>query len=272
MAEATPSSPYDPQPVEERPLGNAPLVRVLAQVRHPALLSLAGEAANQTALRVAEALDDHYPIFEAGRETGIILTPAGVKEHKDSGAGIWRLRNPKETWQVSFGKEFVALETSMYEGRTHFCSQLAVVLSAYVGEVRPPSATRIGVRYTNRITESQNLTRIKELVRTEVLGPVGTELPTDAELSHSFSQAQFATIDGGSLLNWGLLPANGVFDPMLTSTDSPSWILDIDAFHSSKVPFEAQAVTELARSLATRAYTHFRWAVTEEFLNTYRGS
>ena len=270
MVAAIPSSPYDPEAVEECRLGNAPLVRVLAQVRHPALLSLTGEEANQTALRVAHALDDHFPIFEAARETGIIVTPAGVKEHQDSGAAIWRLRDSKETWQVSFGKEFLAIETSAYDGRTHFCDQLSSVLSAYVNEVRPPSATRIGVRYTNRITEPRDLTRIKDLVRRELLGLVGTEFPAGTELLHSFSQAQFATIDGGSSLNWGLLPANTSFDPSLTAVDLPSWILDIDAFHSARVPFEVETVTELARSLAGRAYTHFRWAITEEFLNTYR--
>lgn len=272
MSVLIPASPYDHDFVEEQPLANAPLVRVLAQVRHPALLSLAGGAANETALRVAQALDDHYPIFEAGSETAIVVTPAGVKEHEDSSTAIWRLRNPKETWQVSFAKEFIAIETSSYEGRTQFCEQLNLVLSAYVKEVHPPSATRIGVRYTNRVTEQRNLERIRDLTRPELLGPVNTSLPAGSELSHYFSQAQFATVDGGSLLRWGLVPAGNTFDSTLAPASVRSWVLDIDAFHSSKVPFETGSVTELARSLATRAHTHFRWAVTEEFLAAYRGS
>ncbi|MEU8152555.1 TIGR04255 family protein [Micromonospora sp. NPDC048986] len=270
MAVAIPTSPYDPTPLEEQPLGNAPLVRVLAQIRHPALLSLASDAATETALRVAQSLSEGYPIFEAGRETAVIVTPEGVKEQKNSGASIWRLRDPKETWQVSFSKEFLAVETSAYEGRTHFFQQLQAVLSTYVEQVKPPSATRIGVRYTNRVAEPQHLDRLKQLVRPELLGPVGTELPGSARLLQTVSQAQFSVPNGGSLLHWGLVPPNGAFDPTLTPLESQSWILDIDAFHSEKSPFEAKAITELARRLAVQAHTHFRWAVTEDFLRTYR--
>ncbi len=266
---AIPTSPYDDDFIEEYPLKRAPLVRVLAQVRHPSLLALTGDPSNPAALRIASSLSDQFPIFEATRERAIAVTPEGVKEVEEGGTPLWRLRNADETWQISFSSKFLALETSKYVGREDFCDRLESVLSVYAEEVRPPSSTRIGIRYTNRISIKTEIDRIAELVRSELLGPTAAPMPSGVELAHSLSGAQFVTPTGGSLLNWGLLSANGIFDPMIPPLDVPSWLLDIDVFNSGKLPFDATDLAGLAKTLATRAYTHFRWAVTAEFLRTF---
>jgi uncharacterized protein (TIGR04255 family) len=222
-------------------------------------------------LRVASSLSEQFSIFEATRERTIAITPEGVKEADDSGTPIWRLRSDDDNWQVSFSSQFLSLETSKYSGRTDFIRRLKVVLDAYQSQVKPPSAIRIGVRYTNRISESEDLQKIGELVRKELLGPTATKLPSQARLGHSISNAQFESGSGGSLLNWGLLGSRGVFDLMIPPLDKPSWLLDIDVFDTDRVPFDAPRLSELAEGLAKRAYTHFRWAVTEEFLKTYGG-
>jgi uncharacterized protein (TIGR04255 family) len=113
---------------------------------------------------------------------------------------------------------------------------------------------------------------LAELIRPELLGPAATSLPSGVQLQHSVSGAQFATATGGSLLNWGLLSANGVFDPTIPAIDTPSWLLDIDVFSSEKAVFDADQLIGVTRDLAARAYTHFRWAVTENFLETFEGS
>jgi uncharacterized protein (TIGR04255 family) len=270
-AAAVPISPYDDEFLEEYPLGRAPLVRVLAQVRHPSLLALTGDSSNSVALRIASSLADQFPIFEATRERAIAVTPEGVRETEEGGTLLWRLRNADETWQVSFSNQFLAFETSNYGGRSDFCKRLESVLSTYKKEVNPPFIIRTGIRYTNRISGEAEIKRIEELFRPELLGPTAAKLPPDVQLGHSISGAQFATAAGGSLLNWGLLSANGIFDPMIPPLEKPSWLLDIDVFNTEKKPFDVAGLTGLAQSLASRAYTHFRWAITEEFLNTFGG-
>lgn len=272
MPSEPPHSPYDLDFTEECPLADAPLVRVLAQVRHPALRVLSGEQGNDIALRIARRVAEEYPVFDRQHESTYVVTPEGVREERDTTAFIWRLRDASEAWQLSFGKEFVALETASYAGRRDFCDRLARALRAYAEEVAPPSASRIGIRYTNRLDQAAHLKDIARLIRTELLGPVSLELPPSVALGHSFSQAQFLAPDGGSILNWGYLPANGLFDPTMKPTATASWLLDIDAFHSTKVDFDAEHLDSLTRTLAARAYTHFRWAVTDEFLETFKGS
>ncbi|MEV4626418.1 TIGR04255 family protein [Micromonospora sp. NPDC049523] len=266
-----PTSPYDDEPLEEVHLGTAPLIRALAQVRHPALRVLAnGEEGNEAALKVAARLAKHYPIFEAGQESAILVTPEGVKEAKSESSWIWHLRSPDELWQVSFTRSFIALETSQYQGRTDFLARLTQVLTTYAEEIEPPSYSRVGVRYTNRVSKAEHIGKLAQLVRPELLGLAGTQTPNTARLAQSFGQAQYVTDLGGSTLNWGLLPPNGIFDPTLKPSKDTSWILDIDIFNGKKGPFDATSLSHLVQELATRAYTHFRWAVTEEFLRAFK--
>ncbi|MER7587946.1 TIGR04255 family protein [Micromonospora sp. NPDC127501] len=265
-----PASPYDDEAIEEVPLASAPLVRVLAQVRHPALLVLSNEEeGTEAAMRVGSRIAKQFPIFESGHESSVLITQEGIKEKKADSSWIWRLRSGDDAWQVTFTRNFVALETSRYRGRTDFLERLSQVLTAYGKEIDPPSVSRVGFRYTNRISDTSHIDMLPELVRPELLGPAGAPLPENATLTHAFGQSQFVTDWGGSLLNWGLLPPNGVFDPTITPTANKSWILDLDLFNSQRRPFDASSLVLTANNLAGRAYTHFRWAVTSKFLEVF---
>jgi uncharacterized protein (TIGR04255 family) len=270
-APAYPASPYDVEHVDEVPLRHAPLVRVLAQVRHPALRALSGEQAEFTALNVSARLSDAYPIFEVARESAIVVTSNGVTETNELATPIWRLRNPDENWQISFTKDFIAIETKAYAGRTEFCDRLREALLTYQEVVRPPSIIRVGVRYTNRLVADEHLSRLADLVRGELLGPAVAELPAGVNLAHSFGQAQYGLPDGGSLLNWGILPPNSTFDASIPPIPGRSWLLDIDCFSIARSAFDASVASDLARQLATRAYAHFRWSVTEGFIRAFKG-
>ena len=271
MAYPTPASPYDDQDIEEIDLRDPPLVRVIAQVRHPPLTALIADTGKETALRVAEGLSASYPIFEETRDAQYIVTSDGIEE-RQTASSTWHLRSADEQWQVSFGREFVALDASSYAGRNDFHVRLEEALRVYAETVSPPSATRLGIRYTNRIEDQALLADMPRFIRQELLGPLSSDLPREITLAHVFSQAQFNEPAGGLVLNWGLLPPNGLFDPTLKPLTTTSWVLDIDAFSSTRLPFDPTSLVDASKSLADRAYRSFRWAVKEDFLQAFRSS
>jgi len=233
------ASPYDDQEIDEVDLGAAPLVRVLAQIRHPSLAVLVGGAGTNTALRIAERLSKSYPIFQPVQEATFLLSPEGVEEAQGQST-IWRLGSADEVWQVSLNKDFLSIETKRYEGRLDFLDRFRQVLMVYSKEVSPPAASRVGIRYTNRIEEPGLIAEISRLVRPELLGPVASrgKLSDEVNLLHAFSQARYAQGSGGLIVSWGLLPPDGVIDVTLSATSKVSWILDIDSFDATRVSFD----------------------------------
>lgn len=266
------ASPYDDQEIEETYLGNAPLVRVLAQVRHPTLAVLVGSEGKSAALRVAERLSKDYPIFNTVKDAQLVVLPKGIERVREDST-TWRISSSDENWQVSLNQGFISFETSKYEGRSDFCRRLSRVLTAYSQEIEPPTASRTGIRYTNRIDDPGIIANLPDLVRPELLGPAASNLPNGVQLRHSFSQAQYLNGEGGGLLvNWGLLPPDSGIDATISPVPRPTWILDVDSFEANKRSFDAQVLSEMVRDLASRAYQCFRWAVTDEFIDTFRGS
>jgi uncharacterized protein (TIGR04255 family) len=267
-----PTSPYDPRELEEVPLDNAPLVRVLCQVRHSALLSLASENSNELALRFAGRISDDYPLYTVSREAGIVITPTGMENDNRTASTLWRLKSKDEVWQVTFSKDFISLETAKYDGRNKFQDRLTNILAAYNEEINPPVASRIGLRFTNRIDNEDQLKNLDSLVRTELLGHVNVDLPSGVTMEHSFGQAQYLDSAGGLTYNWGLLPAGGMFDVTLPAVPRPSWVLDIDVFSSTRTAFNADVLASVMNNLAVRAYTCFRWSVKPHFLEVFESA
>lgn len=103
LAEPTPLGAESPAEV---PLRDAPLERVIAQVRFPPILSIHktdGVADFQEALRA------DYPHLHRNDVRNIEIGPG--LEPNISEAVVWRLADRPEPaeWRVSLGKDFVAL-------------------------------------------------------------------------------------------------------------------------------------------------------------------
>ncbi|MEU9824744.1 TIGR04255 family protein [Micromonospora chersina] len=269
MSASPPASPpenYDPAEVQ---LAAAPLVRVVAQVRHPALTALLGEHGEKTALRFAELVSDTYPIFGKTHEAEMVVTSKGL-EGRPGQFITWHLKSADELWQVSFNHEFIALDTKRYSGRRDFCDRFDRIVESYGKVVNPPHASRIGVRYTNRIEDQELLERLPALVRPEVLGPASLMPSPSANLQLSFTQAQYAFERYRLLAHWGLLPPGAVIDTSLTPAQQRSFTLDLDAFSDTQSEFCREEVGSTLRDLTKGAYRYFRWAVTDAFLDEFK--
>ena len=265
--------PLTPTPMPEIPLSQAPLTRVIAQVRFPPILAIRDP--DKVAV-LQEALRETYPNLSQDQVHSMELTGGQTPNIRQS--SIWRLADGEKNapWRVSLGVDFVALETSSYESRDDFLDRLSAVTTAVEQAFKPASASRLGLRYIDRLT-GEAVDRVGELILPEVLGiirPLRNSHPALAEsVIHLMTEAQFLAQDGARVQGrWGQLPKNATYDPdTLEPIAKPSWILDLDMFTTESQPFSSEELLTTATGFAKSLYWLFRKMVTEEFLRFYGG-
>lgn len=258
--------PLSGPPPAEVPLPNAPLVRVIAQVRFPQILAIRSP---DTVAKFQEAIRATYPVLEEEQVRHVVLHPAGQPSVRDD--VVWRFRDKEQGWRVSLGTGFVALETTRYHSRQDFLERLRKVLTAIENSLNPQEAVRLGIRYIDRV-EVSDPNKIVQLIEPSVLGIAA--IPVGRIAQHVLTEAVFPTEEGGSIqARWGHLPMQATIDPeALEPIDAASWILDLDMFTTQAQPFSAEGLIETATKFSERIYTVFRWMVTSEFLRAYGGA
>lgn len=253
----------DPPPTEIH-LSQAPLVRVIAQVKFPEALNV----------ERADVVSDFQTAI--AQSYGVLKRESGIRVASDIVGGSqalthWRFSDDplKWKWRVTLASGFVALETAKYTTRAEFFERLEMVLEAVHVHIKPTLCTRTGVRYVNRIA-GQDVIEARTLVRAEMLGLLSTVAAERA--SHVLTQAAFE-IDGKKLqVTCGLLPPNGTPDPnVIDPLAEPSFVLDIDVSDESPSSFAPETIAARAKSFAERNYTFFRWAVSDQFLLRFGG-
>ena len=263
----------NPTPTPEVPLPRSPLVRVLAQARFPTILAIRDPD------RVAvfqDALRETYPNLNQDQVHSIRLGRGEAPDIRQD--LIWRLadREPGPGWRVSLGVDFVAVETSTYDSRRDFLDRLRTVLSVVEESFKPASASRLGLRYIDRLT-GEAVDRVSELVHAEVLGIIQPTDTLDPSLRdcviQQITEVQFQAPAGACVQGrWGRLPANTTYDPnALEPVEEPSWVLDLDMFKTESQPFASEDLLTTATGFAECLYWVFRQMVTVEFLRFYGG-
>jgi uncharacterized protein (TIGR04255 family) len=96
-------------PPKEVPLKDAPLVRVIAQVRFPEILAI---EQREFVAPFQEALRKTYPVLRQEQNQGLVLIGGSISPAKSQIA--WRFADVDGQWRVSLTPEFVALETTSY--------------------------------------------------------------------------------------------------------------------------------------------------------------
>ncbi len=261
-----------PNPIEV-PLSEAPLVRVIAQVRFPPILSIRKE---DKVADFQDSLRSDYPHLQRDEVNDVDFRTG--QDPVLSRAIIWRLANQSEpsTWRVSLGIDFVAVETSNYSSRGNFLNRLRAVLVSVEKYFQPAAAQRIGLRYIDRL-QGKAIDRIGELIDGPVLGILQPSEGPSAALRHataqSMTQVQFFATEGVIQGRWGNLPANASYDfDALQPVSEPSWVLDLDMYSPNPMPFESENLVNKAEIFAEHIYSVFRLMVTNEFLKFYGGS
>ncbi len=258
----TASHPFSAAPVATVPLGAPPLASVLVQVRFSPVLEVSEE---QLAARMQKVLRDEYPFVQADFEFAIAFPGSGDGPPTTIPTRLWRFTSEDGTWRASLASGFVSLETTAYSTHEDFFERLGRVLAAVEQVVAPPAAERLGVRYTQRLTDPQDLARLSELVRPEVLG-VSAVRDNDTSFSFCLTQAQTQFDDVILTARWGLLAPNTGIDAVIPPLEQANWLLDIDVYDERREPFIPATLTSRALAHSRRQYQFFRWAVEPEFL------
>tara|TARA_B100000609_G_scaffold35711_1_gene26447 strand:+ start:830 stop:1702 length:873 start_codon:yes stop_codon:yes gene_type:complete len=253
----------DPAPAEI-PLKDAPLVRVVSQVRFPTIASI---AKRDFIAPFQEALRAKYPIL---REENILeVTFASDEPVKKE--PVWRFFDAEEDWRVSLTSGFLAFETRKYESRKDFLKKLRFVLDALEECFSPGLVDRVGLRYVDQVT-GEGFPKLPSFIRQEMLGVLAHSLGEST--FHSLSESVFDVPEQNArlLTRWGKIPEGGTIDPgVMEPIDTPSWILDLDMFSRQRREYKAEEISELISEFADRIYSFFRWVVTDEFLKYYGG-
>jgi uncharacterized protein (TIGR04255 family) len=261
------ATPFGDEPLREIPLPDAPLVRVVAQLRFAEIASV---VKREFIGAFQEAIREGYPILREERGLALVVGPEGVAQQ--STEQIWRFHSADGQWRVSLAPTFVALETDRYDSRDDFLSRFETVISATATYLAPDFWDRLGVRYVDRIEKPDALERLSQLVRPEVLGFAADSQLVATSLETSLAQAQFAVQDRQLVARTGILPGGAVLDPSIPAAPSRSWMLDIDMASTGQFPFDAANVMSRSQELAAGVYRFFRWAVTAEFLRVFGAS
>jgi uncharacterized protein (TIGR04255 family) len=258
---------FDGPPPEEIKLPLAPLARVIGQVRFPTNLVLAQPdevAGFQKAIRQA------YPVLSRMEAPEMSVSPDGAVQVRSN--PVWRFSDAANSWHASVSTAFVALETGAYTDRPEFLDRFSRVIEAAEAEFVPQIATRIGVRYVNRIS-GPSLGRLSTLVRPEILGLAAFQAETMLALSMTETQLSLPSGSTKMVLRHGLIPAQATYDPAaLPIEEKPSWVLDIDVMKEGSFRFDTTELVETARSFSDYAYRLFRWTITDKFLEEFGAS
>jgi uncharacterized protein (TIGR04255 family) len=260
---------------EDVPLSDAPLARVIGQLRFAPLSVLA--SGSDAAERFIAAISDDYPYAEHTMAQAIFFSPNEPAKPTEIGP-VWQLRSSDRQSVAAVTNGALTLETTAYPGRKAFCDQLIKLVRCLTEATRVPmSFNRLGIRYTNRLTDSTDLDRLPELVQPQLLGLVSTATGAGVEVVHSLTQS-LVNLGGGQklLVQCGMIPADATIDPSLSPVSERSWILDVDSFNEypdarAELGSDAEEISTAATACAERAYGLFRWAVTDAFLRRFGG-
>ncbi len=186
-------------------------------------------------------------------------------------SNVWRFLTVDGHWRVTVTTTFLALETDRYGSRSDFFGRFGALLAALQEHLKLTTFERLGLRYINRVV-GEPLGRLTEMIHPALVGMLGTPAGLHADLAVSEHLFGLPEENGMMRTRWGLIPANLTVDPnAIEPLAEPSWVLDLDAFREEVRLFDAAQVAAEATALAERAYSFFRWSVTDEFLKHFGG-
>jgi uncharacterized protein (TIGR04255 family) len=265
MSSPLPTPLGGPSPAEV-PLPFAPLERVVVQVRFPTILKIDDHS---VVADFQELIRAEYPRLQELRNQAVRIEMVGAEAPKaiPMTTIVWQFSDAPGAWKVSLAREALTVETSSYQSRQDVLVRWETVLRAMKEVFRPTLVERIGVRYIDRIV-APHFDRFESLIDTRLLGSIFAELKS--QLKSSLGEAAFTVEEGDLLLHWGVMQPGMTPDPgAIAPLPHPSFVLDIDVSSPSQREFIPDALVPSFRSLTERAYSVFRFAVTDEFLKIY---
>jgi uncharacterized protein (TIGR04255 family) len=260
--------PLGGKPPVEHHLSDAPLERVIAAVRFPVLIRV--EEDKSALSRFQSAIRHDFPILQE-MQSQLVQIQVGPSAPiaLPTVTRIWQFSDAPGAWKVTLARDALSIETISYESRANLLARWGHVIEALKEAFDPDIVLRIGTRYVDRIVGDQ-FKSFESLIKPELLGSAIAKLKR--HLKYSLSETSLVVEEGDLLLRYGVLAPNMSPDP---SAISPvlhdSFLLDIDVWSNEQRHFETGSLLTAFHQLSERAYSVFRFSVTDEFLKVYEG-
>jgi len=239
-------------------LENSPLVEVICQARFPPILRIATEEPSE----FQEQIRSTFPLVELEHAFFVRIPGPGAKGSPaaEPQTRTYRFRTVDGHTAISLATDFFALSTDHYSHWEAFARLLSLTHEAVQHVYRPSYATRIGLRYVNR------------------LSPVNTGCGTAAELfdilrpeltQQSRSEAWSDPIEMRGRL---VLTSDEAKLTLGTGygveEGQPFFLLDFDYFEEGQL--DLNELVDRCSRYNDVIYRAFRWCVRDEKLDVFR--
>lgn len=269
MTQGSVVNPFTDEDLEQVPLANSPLETVIFQLRFPDTISKLRRALATDELQ--NALADVFPYVEKQQSVTMMLQPGQVPT-PEQGPDVWMLRTADRKTTASMNGESVSVMTSAYQSRSSFFAEVNQVLEVVQRIASPPAASRIGLRYIDRVLMED--ASAAEWVQGLTDGAQGVLSSIDdqgmSQLRLFIQHVVYGWEDGTQMQSrWGILPSGAILDGAMAVHNARTWFLDIDTFSETELPFDLGEINLLNQTLAKRSYRFFRWMVPPAALNRF---
>ncbi len=137
-------------PVDEVPLQNAPVAEVICQVRFPPILRINAEQP----VDFQEAVRDRFPQLELQQGLKVQFDPlANVEPLAQTESRVYRFKAEDDSRMIALAPNFFAVSTTAYRGWQDFLADLELAWINAIKIYKIRSATRIGLRYVDHLTQ-----------------------------------------------------------------------------------------------------------------------
>jgi len=242
---------------DRTPLAAPPLLVTLCQVRYDAREDLTSASAAKQLLRHLAPLG--LGTMTQVRQQQVVLfagpsTEPLSPEAPPQPAG-WQFTNESGATTVNVLTDQMTLETRRYPGWGEFLSLWENCVSALIESASPAIATRVGLRYVNRI-KSRHARTLRDFGRAELVDPAFSgpieKSPLSDYVTATEGRATLKFSDGtDSLVQHGVI----------TEEAAPAFVLDIDCFRSEAIEFDQQSLLSIVGVLNERALQIFQTVV-----------
>jgi uncharacterized protein (TIGR04255 family) len=236
-------------------LQNPPLVEVICQVRFPPILNIT--ASQPTAFQ--ERIRSRFPRMGYEQGLSVRVTQPGGPPQSELQPLVYKFATSDEQTSISLAADFFALSTQRYTHWADYREDLLLATAVVVDVYQPVYASRIGLRYINRLTRAN--TQAADI--SAMLGLLQPELTalmrSKAWDAPQENLNQIVLTDESTRLALRTLYGQENVEPFL--------VLDFDCFEDGQLDLDG--VVQRAGRYHDVIYRAFRWSFRDGAIDVF---
>lgn len=240
---------------DEIRLQHPPLAEVICQIRFPPILRIGQEQPAE----LQELVRGEFPNLEVDQGMLLRVPVTGGAPSAERAPTTYRFLTADRGTLISLAQDFYSLSTTSYQHWESFVRYLAMANESVSRVYEPAHATRVGLRYINRLTaentQSETVAEMLQKLRPELT----TLLLTDTWADPKEMRMRL------------LLPSDEAQLTLQTRFGEEEGVaffgLDFDFFEEGEIPLDS--IVERCTQYQQLIYDAFRWSVPDDTLQAF---